>query len=196
MLDRKPVKSDKLGESSNSTSNLPENLSQTEIPPPPTDPGPAKEPELSPQQREILDKIIAGENYVFTGSAGTGKSVLLRAIMKEFRDRDATAGRTREELLDAIWIEYVNGKGKSGPDHDRRRLGVCASTGMAAVWAALHPIISLADISNIGGTTVHSWAGIGLGDKPVDQLVTNIKANNVTRGRWESTDALIIDESK
>lgn len=37
---------------------------------------------LSAEQIQVLDKVKAGENVFFTGSAGTGKSVLLREIIK------------------------------------------------------------------------------------------------------------------
>lgn len=39
-------------------------------------------PPLSPQQQEVLDRILKGENIFFTGAAGTGKSHLFRAIIK------------------------------------------------------------------------------------------------------------------
>lgn len=42
-------------------------------------------PLLSPQQQEVLDRILRGENIFFTGAAGTGKSHLFRAIIKALR---------------------------------------------------------------------------------------------------------------
>ena len=35
---------------------------------------------LSPQQREVLQAVQAGDNVFFTGSAGTGKSFLLKQV--------------------------------------------------------------------------------------------------------------------
>ncbi|KAJ3933675.1 MAG: hypothetical protein NXY57DRAFT_891598 [Lentinula lateritia] len=40
---------------------------------------------LSPEQKKVLKKVEKGENVFFTGSAGTGKSVLLREIIRYFR---------------------------------------------------------------------------------------------------------------
>lgn len=47
---------------------------------------------------------------------------------------------------------------------------------------------------NIGGITVHSYAGIGLGTDPVEDLVKRIRKNRKTSGRWLRTRVLIIDE--
>jgi ATP-dependent DNA helicase PIF1 len=57
---------------------------------------------------------------------------------------------------------------------------VTASTGVAAL--------------HIGGQTIHSWAGIGLGDKSVKDLIDNIKSNSFALKRWQNTRCLVIDE--
>jgi ATP-dependent DNA helicase PIF1 len=59
---------------------------------------------------------------------------------------------------------------------------VTASTGIAAC--------------NIGGMTLHSFAGIGLGQDDAEKLFKKIQANKTARKRWEDTTILIIDESK
>ena len=64
-------------------------------------------------------------------------------------------------------------------------MAVTASTGIAAV--------------NIGGSTLHSFAGCGLAKEPVDRLVGKIRGQKTLRNvwsRWQSTETLIIDESK
>lgn len=42
--------------------------------------------------------------------------------------------------------------------------------------------------------TIHSFAGIGLGTEPVETLVTRIRKNKKSAGRWARTKVLIIDE--
>lgn len=62
------------------------------------------------------------------------------------------------------------------------RLGITASTGIAAV--------------NIGGTTIHSFAGIGLGKEPAEKIANRILFGPSSAiDRWRSVKVLIIDES-
>ena len=64
-------------------------------------------------------------------------------------------------------------------------MAVTASTGMAAV--------------NIGGVTLHSWAGIGFGNGDLNGYVDSIKFGsghwNKVYDRWKDVKTLIIDES-
>jgi ATP-dependent DNA helicase PIF1 len=46
----------------------------------------------------------------------------------------------------------------------------------------------------IGGSTLHSWAGIGKGEEPVEQLIKIIQGKFGVQSRWWSTDVLIVDE--
>ncbi|KAK9471847.1 PIF1-like helicase-domain-containing protein, partial [Dipodascopsis tothii] len=109
---------------------------------------------LSEEQRMVLKLVTEkGSSVFFTGSAGTGKSVLLREIisalrMKHKRDQDAVA--------------------------------VTASTGLAAC--------------NIGGVTLHSFAGIGLGKEAAPELVRKIRKNKKAMQRWLRAKVLIMDE--
>jgi ATP-dependent DNA helicase PIF1 len=59
-----------------------------------------------------------------------------------------------------------------------RKYAVTASTGISAI--------------SVRGRTIHSFAGIGIGDKPVKQLYTSMNAN--VRARVLSIDILILDE--
>ncbi|SCV70212.1 BQ2448_1606 [Microbotryum intermedium] len=109
---------------------------------------------LSPEQ-QLVHKLVVdgGKSVFFTGSAGTGKSVLLREIITSLKRKYASTS-------DAV--------------------AVTASTGMAAC--------------NIGGTTIHSFAGIGIAIETADQLVRKVQKNKTARGRWQRVKVLLIDE--
>ena len=109
---------------------------------------------LSDEQKSVLDLVSEQKQSVFfTGSAGTGKSVLMREIIKKLR------------------LKYAK-----EPD----RIAVTASTGLAAC--------------NVSGITLHSFAGIGLGKEPAEDLIKKIKKNSKARNRWLRAKVLIIDE--
>ena len=109
---------------------------------------------LSSEQQHVIDLVIHKKQSVFfTGPAGTGKSVLMRAIIQELKKQ---------------WVR------------DPERLSVTASTGLAAC--------------NIGGMTLHSFAGIGLGKEDVQTLVKKIRRNPKAKNRWLRTKTLVIDE--
>ena len=61
-------------------------------------------------------------------------------------------------------------------------LEITASTGIASV--------------NIGGSTIHSWAGIGLANQPIEQIIENIFLPKFSKVRRKiiKTKALAIDE--
>jgi ATP-dependent DNA helicase PIF1 len=61
-----------------------------------------------------------------------------------------------------------------------RYLGVTAMTGAAAVL--------------IGGTTLHSYLGIGLGKDSEDDLVKKINGREKLKRKWRDTNILVVDE--
>lgn len=73
-------------------------------------------------------------------------------------------------------ISALRRKFRNEPD----RVAVTASTGLAAC--------------NIGGVTIHSFAGIGLGKENAEFLIKRIKKNPKAKSRWQRTSFLIIDE--
>ena len=111
---------------------------------------------LSSEQQRVLQLVVNdGKSLFFTGSAGTGKSVLLREIIASLRKKYA-----------------------STPD----AVAVTASTGIAAC--------------NIGGITLHSFGGFGLGLDEPKALVGKMRKNKKAVARWMRTKVLIIDEGK
>ena len=61
-------------------------------------------------------------------------------------------------------------------------VAVTASTGIAAC--------------NIGGVTLHSFGGVGLGQESAAVLAEKVKRNAKANSRWMRTKVLIIDESE
>jgi ATP-dependent DNA helicase PIF1 len=59
---------------------------------------------------------------------------------------------------------------------------VCAMTGCASI------------LLQCQAKTVHSWAGIGLGNGTIEQVVERICKNRYAIANWKSTNILIIDE--
>ena len=73
-------------------------------------------------------------------------------------------------LINHFVKHYKNGK----------NIGVTSTTGTSAI--------------HIHGTTLHSWAGIGLGKGSVGAMSTHIKKKSYLRTKWREAQILIIDE--
>ncbi|XP_034039033.1 ATP-dependent DNA helicase PIF1 [Thalassophryne amazonica] len=101
---------------------------------------------LNKEQAAVLRVVLSGKNLFFTGSAGTGKSFLLKRIIGSLPPKTTFA---------------------------------TASTGVAAC--------------HIGGTTLHSFAGIGSGSAPLEQCIELAQRPGVLQ-HWTSCRQLIIDE--
>lgn len=106
---------------------------------------------LSAEQEYVLQLARKGRSIFFTGSAGTGKSVLLKSIIKSLKKK-----------------------------YKPEEVAVTASTGLASC--------------NIGGITLHSFAGIGLGKGNEEDLFKHVRKNRKAKKRWNSIKVLIIDE--
>lgn len=107
---------------------------------------------LNQEQIIVYEHAMRGKSIFFTGAAGTGKSVLLRSIIR------------------GMWRKYKQSE----------EVAITATTGMAAL--------------NIGGRTLHSWAGVGMGTKPVGDLIRDIQKKRDCLERWQKVRVLIIDE--
>lgn len=100
---------------------------------------------MTPSQKNAYDKIMNKENIFLTGSAGTGKSFLIKMLQNEFGTN----------------------------------IQVTAMTGAAALL--------------IGGKTIHSWAGIGIGEGEPEELMISVKRRGCIM-KWRKTQILVIDE--
>lgn len=106
---------------------------------------------LSQGQRSVVERALLGESFFFTGAAGTGKSFVLKEIIRLLKEK-----------------------------YDPDEVQVVAPTGMAAI--------------ELGGSTIHSFAGIGLGTDDQKKLFERVRNNVKARTRWKKTCVLIIDE--
>jgi nucleoside-triphosphatase THEP1 len=113
--------------------------------------------ELSSEQQAVYDMVVRdGKSVFFTGSAGCGKSFLMRRIIAGLKKKYAEAG-----MMDAVYVT--------------------APTGIAAC--------------NVGGTTIHSFAGIGTSHTPFEELVTSVERKSTTAAkRWRTCRTLVVDE--
>ena len=94
-----------------------------------------------------------------------------------------------EDILDGKNV-FLTGPGGTGKSHllnflsgymrGRGRMDICGATGIAAV--------------NVGGVTLHSWAGIGLGKGTAHQLALGIRNNRNAFERIVKTNLLALDE--
>jgi len=91
-------------------------------------------------------------------------------------------------------IKVLKKKFVKSPD----AVAVTASTGTCYSYfsSGLHLDSLGIAACNIGGVTVHSFAGIGLGAEPAEELLKKIKKNKKTLSRWMRTKVLIIDEGE
>lgn len=107
--------------------------------------------QLNQEQKLAAKAVLSGNNAFITGSAGTGKTFLMRYIIQELQKL-----------------------------HSDSHVAVTAPTGIAAL--------------NVGGQTIHSFAGIGLGKGDHDYIVNKVLKSKSALERWQRTKVLVIDE--
>ncbi|KAK1751874.1 PIF1-like helicase-domain-containing protein [Echria macrotheca] len=117
------------------------------------------------QQKAIAIALSSEQQHIKKLVVEEGKSVFFTG----------PAGTGKSVLMRSI-IEDL--KKKYGRDPEK--LAVTASTGLAAC--------------NIGGMTLHSFSGIGLGKEDAQTLIKKIRRNPKAKTRWLKTRTLIIDE--
>lgn len=84
----------------------------------------SEEPPLCPEQARLVDLIASGKNVFYTGSAGCGKSTVLKAFTKKLRDMGkkvdivAPTGRAALQVNGSTTWTYAGWT----PDHHKRKL--------------------------------------------------------------------------
>jgi hypothetical protein len=74
---------------------------------------PITEPPLCKEQADLVDLILSGKNVFYTGSAGCGKSTVLKSFVKKFRERGkqvdiiAPTGRAALDIGGSTTWTYV-----------------------------------------------------------------------------------------
>ena len=106
---------------------------------------------LSLEQELALQKYKEGKNIFLTGPGGSGKTELIRRMVKISQEQN-------------------------------KRLQVCALTGCAAI------------LLQCKAKTIHSFAGIGLANGTVDEVIRKVISNKYKTKNWTGVDILIIDE--
>jgi ATP-dependent DNA helicase PIF1 len=157
--------------------------------------------------RKVSDKKVASSHDIPNKSKGetfpaqfssTAKNPVVKPSQASYVDKDTekpiTLSPEQQSVLDrvragkSIFFTGKAGTGKSmllrklisRPHVAKFEMAVTASTGLAA--------------HNIQGITLHSFAGIGLANGAVDDLVRMVQRNKQTLNRWKNTKVLIIDE--
>lgn len=106
---------------------------------------------LNDKQSLIFEKYKNGENVFVTGPGGTGKSFLIKTIVKD------------AEL-------------------NEKKIQVCALTGCASI------------LLNCKAITLHRFAGFGLANKPINEVVEEVLKKKYKLKKWFNLECLIIDE--
>lgn len=127
----------------------------------------------------VMDLVMAGKNVFFTGSAGTGKSFLLKRLVTALRDK-----------------------------HDTTSVFVTASTGIAACaidGVTVHRFVSFPFALFICCFVSRCWVainvgflcsfgGVGLAKESAEVLADKVMKSRNARLRWLEAKVLIIDE--
>ena len=119
---------------------------------------------LNSDQTVASQYIFSGGNAFLTGAAGVGKSYLLNYLIQGLREK---------------YPERVQSYAPTQQKNDTRVV-VAAATGIAA--------------THIGGVTIHSWAGVRLGNGGARVLVPRVMQNEAACQRWRKAEVLVLDE--
>lgn len=88
---------------------------------------------------------------------------------------------------------FITGPGGAGKSELIRMIYKHANSRFKDIYVtALTGCASI--LLNCKAKTLHSWAGIGLGNGTTEQLIMKIKKNSFLKSVWKGTDILVVDE--
>lgn len=122
------------------------------------------EPADASKERKETDEIILS----------SAQAKVLDSVMRGRSVFFTGAAGTGKSYLLGIIKDIFASAGKSN------RIAFTAPCGVAAC--------------NIGGLTIHSWAGIGLGSDSIEAMAGRVEGSAAAKARWTNTDVLVIDE--
>ena len=129
---------------------------------------------LTNEQRRAADRAldqINPQNVFISGAAGTGKSHVSKFIIQTLLQKNNNDDDDNENN---------NANATTTTNAKQRKCAPTAPTGVAAI--------------NVGGSTLHSFFGIGLGTGSLSSIVKKVRKNREALQRIDDTDVLLIDE--
>lgn len=166
---------------------------------------PKKKPDADPQRKRPASWLVKGtaakKSYGNTSNVSSSrKKITYDEDDDEGNDVDDTElFQLSDSQLNAIkavlngqsiFFTGAAGTGKSYVLHILKKIFSKEKRSSSVAFTAPTGVAAC----NIGGLTIHAWAGIGVGKESGEILVGKIKGNRLTKKRWQETDVLIIDE--
>ena len=139
---------------------------------------------------DITDTDITNTNIINVNTNIFDYSTLFNSNVCSSLNEEQKYIFTKYKNKENIFITGPGGTGKSylikaiynDAIYYNKKIKVCALTGCAAI------------LLKCKATTLHSFAGIGLANKPIEQVVRNVLDNKHKVKNWKNVDILIIDE--
>ena len=167
-------------------------------------PEPEEDTDLTQEQMEVKRLVMNGENVFLTGlflSLTSSLRAGLCDVVSLLPDVEQSplklivlvTGLVDGVILFSFFLPLSTGGAGTGKSFlvqnlikslkrkfGHKRVAVTATTGIAA--------------APLGGTSLHSFAGIGIGDGDPKDLADRVKRNRMAKARWTETRVLIVDE--
>ena len=126
---------------------------------------------------------------LYLSSCSTPSSPVAFSAAEEANDESRLSGSQRaamDQVLSGRSV-FITGAAGTGKSHLLAVLKKSLSAkGIRAAFTAPTGVAAC----HLGGLTLHAWAGIGTGDRPLEDM----KFSHESRDRWRRTEVLIIDE--